>query len=125
MKRRLVSARARRAAAMPPPTSCPPCARCRSGRARTSPEAPALLAGDPEAPAALRRAGLARLALLLGRRRGRLLAGRPGAPPPAGRPGAGGCGPPPAGALRRLADEPRVGHLEVRHGSAHLAELRP
>src|SRR3954447_21357916 len=113
MKPRRASARARRAAAMPPPTSCTPCARCRSGRARTSPEAPALLAGDPEAPAALRRAGLARLALLLGRRRGRLLAG--------GR-GAWRCGLVPAGALRRLADEPRVGHLEVRHGSAHLAE---
>src|SRR3954447_21339066 len=127
MKPRRASARARRAAAMPPPTSCTPCARCRSGRARTSPEAPALLAGDPEAPAALRRAGLARLALLLGRRRGRPLARRRGARRCllAGGRGAGGGGLVPAGALRRLADEPRVGHLEVRHGSAHLAELRP
>src|SRR3954452_1981700 len=74
-----------------------------------------LLAGDPEAPAALRGAGLARLALFVGRRRGRLLA--------RGR-GARRGGLASAGALRRLADEPRIGHLEVRHGAAHLAELR-
>src|SRR3954447_25209554 len=85
-------------------STSPGCARCRSGRGRTRPEArPALLAGDPEAPAALRRPGVARLALLRGRR-GRLLA-RGG--------GARRGGLVRTGALRRLTDEPRVGHLEV------------